>query len=313
MKLLIAVSAGLSVFLLCLAYLTTRGQRGAGTVKQRVQSLHNPEGRQMRRDEQMRDSFFSRVVRPLLIGIRQSLVKLTPRTLYGIAVKKTTAAGGSYKWGVEGFIAYWIVVSGLIALTMLLYLLTDSAPFGKRFSLCLIGTALGMYLPIAMINIRIKKRRGQILGQLPDMLDLLCVSVQAGLSFDAALRRICERMKGPLIEECALMLKEVRFGMTRRQALERLADRCALQEVSLWTAAIIQADKLGVGLGDILVIQADNMRESRRQHVRKLAQQAPIKMLLPLAVFIFPAMFVVTLLPTLLALLDNFGNLGGGK
>lgn len=311
MKLLLALCGGAAVFFVFLAILTARQRSGTEVVKKRVQSLQDPEERQALLDEQMHNSFFRRIISPVFDQIRRAMMKLTPRTLYEIAVKKTSAAGGSYKWGVEGFIVFWTVISGLVFFLMVLYLLNDPAPFTKRVAVFFIGTAIGAYIPIFLINIHIRKRRDQLLGQLPDMLDLLCISVQAGLSFDAALRRVAERMKGPLIEECALMLQEVRFGMTRRQALERLSDRCELQEVSLWTAAIIQADKLGVSLGDIMVIQADNMRESRRQHIKKLAQQAPIKMLLPLAAFIFPAIFVVTLLPTLLILASSFGQLGG--
>lgn len=311
MRLLLALCGGLSVFFLFVAFITARRQAGTETVKKRVQSLQDSEGRQALLDEQMRNSFFRRIINPFFDKIRRALMKLTPQALYGIAIRKTSAAGGSYQWGVEGFIVYWTIVSGLAVLLMLFYLLVDPAPLSKRVAVFFLGTAFGVYFPIFLVNIRIRRRRKQILAQLPDMLDLLCVSVQAGLSFDAALRRVTDRMKGPLIEECVLMLQEVRFGMTRRQALERLSDRCEMQEISLWTAAIIQADKLGVSLGDIMIIQADNMRESRRQYVKKLAQQAPIKMLLPLAVFIFPAMFVVVLLPTLLAMAASFGELTG--
>lgn len=313
MKLILAICLSFALFFFCygLLLLTLRKEDGAEYVKKRVRSLQDVKGQKSLLDTELQQSFFRRIISPLFEDIRQMLLKFTPHTLYEIAVKKTNAVGSSYKWGVEGFLVYWITVSGLIAFAMLFYFLTDAAPFAKRSAVALIGTLLGIYLPIFLINIHIKRRRTAILGQLPDMMDLLCISVQAGLSFDAALRRITDRMTGPLIEECALMLQEVRFGMTRRQSLERLADRCELQEVSLWTAAIIQADKLGVSLADTLVIQADNMRENRRQRVRKLAQQAPIKMLFPLAVFIFPAIFIVTLVPTFLAVIGSMQGLFG--
>jgi len=141
--------------------------------------------------------------------------------------------------------------------------------------------------------------------QLPEVLDLLCVSVQAGLSFDAALRKITVRMKGPLIDEFKHFQDDVRMGMIRRNAMKNLAARCDLQDVSLFMTALIQAEKLGSSMGKTLKNQADNIRERRRQYIKAKAMRAPIKILFPLILFIFPAIFVVTLFPALLSLLKN--------
>lgn len=140
---------------------------------------------------------------------------------------------------------------------------------------------------------------------MPEILDLLCVSVQAGLSFDAALRRIVDKMSGPLVDECGRMLEDVRMGLPRRQSLRMLADRCEVQDVTLFCTAIIQAERLGTGIGKTLSNQSANMRERRRQAVKAEAMKAPVKMLLPLVLFIFPALFVIVLLPSLLSLLKN--------
>lgn len=317
MKLLFALLGGMTVFFFFWALLLSWEQRGQ-SVKKRVQSLQTASGTGQQGQpgggapaSQQRVPFFKRVVEPLVGKARRLVMRLTPRTFHEIAVQKTNAAGGFYRWGVDGFIAYWMTVAtGTIVLT-LIYIFTAAFSFWQNAVIFLTGLAVGVYLPILLINLRIQKRRQAILRQLPDVLDLLCVSVQAGLSFDAALRHVVGKMSGPLLEECSRMLQELRFGMARKQALERLAERCYVQEVALFVAAVIQADKLGVSLANVLVIQADNMREMRRQLVKKKALEAPIKMLLPLGVFIFPAMFIVTLLPALLNLLNGFKGIFG--
>lgn len=316
MKLLFALLGGMAVFFFFWALLISWQQRGQ-SVKKRVQSLQTSTGGTQRQFSgeanaaQQRVPFYKRVVEPLAEKARACIARVTPRSFYEIAVQKTNEAGAFYRWGVDGFIAYWMsVATGSVILT-LIYIASADLSFWQNAVIFFMGVAAGVYLPIFLINIRIQRRRQAILRQLPDVLDLLCVSVQAGLSFDAALRHVAAKMTGPLIEECSRMLQELRFGMVRKQALERMAERCYVQEVSLFVAAVVQADKLGVSLANVLVIQADNMREMRRQIVKKKALEAPIKMLLPLGLFIFPAMFIVTLLPALLNVLSGFKGLLG--
>jgi len=155
------------------------------------------------------------------------------------------------------------------------------------------------------LNTMAQKRQEQIACQLPEVLDLLCVSVQAGLSFDAALSKITARMKGELIRECKHMQEDIRMGMVRRTAMKNMADRCDVQDVSLFMTSVIQAERLGTSMGKTLKNQADNIRERRRQYIKAEAMRAPVKIVFPLVIFIFPALFVVTLVPTLLFLIKN--------
>ena len=138
-----------------------------------------------------------------------------------------------------------------------------------------------------------------------EILDLLCVSVQAGLSFDASLHKITGRMKGPLVDEFRRFQDDVSMGMIRRTAMKNMAVRCELQDVSLFMTALIQAEKLGTSMGKTLRNQSDNIRERRRQYVKAQAMKAPVKIVFPLVLFIFPAIFVVALVPTLLSLMKN--------
>lgn len=141
--------------------------------------------------------------------------------------------------------------------------------------------------------------------QLPDVLDLLSISVQAGLSLDAAIRQMVERMKGPLIDEFRRMLRDTRMGMTRRRSMQLMSKRCGVQEIQLFVMSVTQSERLGASMSDTLQIQADNMRDVRRQRARNLAMKAPLKIIFPLVFCIFPALFLVVLAPSVLSLMQS--------
>jgi tight adherence protein C len=142
-----------------------------------------------------------------------------------------------------------------------------------------------------------RSRRERIKADLPDALDLLAVSVEAGLGFDGAIAKLTEHMDGPLAEEFGLTLGEMRIGESRQDALKRLSDRADTPELSSFTRAIIQADQLGTSLGRILRVQAADSRLRRQAAAEERAMKAPIKMLFPTVLFIFPAIFLVILGP----------------
>ena len=216
-------------------------------------------------------------------------------------------AGKGRVWTAQGYAVFWAIVVLVVIVIAIKYVYgrPDLAPV-QLVMLVIVFTAMGAAMPWIMLRIMAQKRQKLITKQLPEVLDLLCVSVQAGLSFDAALRRIVERMKGPLIEECTRMLEDVRMGLPRRQALRMMGERCEVQEVALFVTAIIQAERLGTSLGKTLNNQAINMRERRRQTVKAEAMKAPVKMIFPLVLFIFPSIFVIVLLPALLNMMKNF-------
>jgi tight adherence protein C len=152
----------------------------------------------------------------------------------------------------------------------------------------------------------VRSRQSAVAAELPDALDLLSVSVEAGLGFDGAVQKLTEHMKGPLIEEFELALGEMRIGEGRQEALKKMADRSASPEMASFVRAIIQADQLGISLGRILRIQAGDSRLKRQLAAEEKAMKAPIKMLFPTVLFIFPAMFIVVLGPAFLNLSKIF-------
>jgi tight adherence protein C len=170
-------------------------------------------------------------------------------------------------------------------------------------ALLLVG---GFIAPEFALGAKARSRREQIRADLPDALDLLAVSVEAGLAFDGALTKITEHMAGPLSDEFALALGEVRIGESRSEALKKLAERTGAPEVAAFTRAIIQADQLGISLGRILRVQAADTRNRRQMAAEERAMKAPVKMLFPTVLFIFPTMFIVILGPAMLSLLDLF-------
>jgi tight adherence protein C len=168
----------------------------------------------------------------------------------------------------------------------------------------LIVFLVGYMGPDFWLNARIRSRRDEMERELPDTLDLLTVSVEAGLGFDAALSKVCEKMNGPLIEEFETVAREIRVGETRRQALRNMGDRVESDDLRSFARSIIQADELGTSLGRTLKVQADDMRVHRQLAAEEKAMKAPVKMLFPTVLFIFPAMFIVILGPAALNILS---------
>jgi len=165
---------------------------------------------------------------------------------------------------------------------------------------------LGFMAPDFIVGAKARSRRDRIRQQLPDALDLLAVSVEAGMGFDGAIAKLTEYMDGPLTEEFGLTLNEIRIGESRQDALKKLAERADTPEISGFTRAIIQADQLGISLGRILRVQATDTRQRRQAAAEERAMKAPIKMLFPTVLFIFPAMFIIILGPAFLNLSKVF-------
>ncbi len=253
--------------------------------------------------------FSQRVLLPLLRSLEHSVRLLAPAEISAMLDRKLIIAGLQYKI-TPGRIIIIMAALGIFAGGLSIYRLRFADYLLiQKFIIILLAISVSAYLPIALLNIRIGKRKKAIFHQLPEVLDLLSVSVEAGLSFDAALRRIVDRMTGPLIDECRKFMGDVSMGMTRRAAMQRMAERCDVDEVSLFVTSIIQAERLGTSIGATLQIQAENVREVHRNYVKALALKAPIKIVFPLVFFIFPALLIVAVGPPLITIAEKLlGN-----
>ncbi|GFR35336.1 type II secretion system F family protein [Thermobrachium celere] len=176
----------------------------------------------------------------------------------------------------------------------------------KSLILALLVAFLTSFIYNFNLSKKIYRRKKNILRDLPYVLDLITVSVEAGLSFDGALAKVTENISGELSDEFAKTLKEIRMGIQRKVALRNLSERCEVKELSTFVTSLIQADELGVSLGKVLRIEAANLREQRKQAARENAMKAPIKMLFPLVFFIFPTIFIVILGPALIKIYNFF-------
>ena len=250
------------------------------------------------------EPFLQRVIKPLLSEMSRWIIRITPVGWRNSLRRKLTLAGNPGGLETGQFLALYLVV--IIAGTSTGSLLAKAA--GQPL-FALIGFGFGLLIPDFWLKGRIQNRQGAIQKSLPSFLDLLTVSVEAGLGFDAALARVTAKESGPLAEEFQRVLQEIRMGKPRRDALRDLGNRTEVKELSGFVTAIVQADQLGVSIGNVLRVQAQQMRRSRRQRAEEAAMKAPIKMLFPLVFFIFPSLFIVLLGPAVIQLIEAFKGL----
>lgn len=193
----------------------------------------------------------------------------------------------------------------IFALTVIIIYVINLS-LGKSLMLGFLTVGLYLYLQRFILLRQIEQRRRQIIKDLPYTLDLILVSVEAGLSFDGAIAKVVTNIPGPIADEFGKTLKEIRMGITRKVAMKNMSTRCNIRELSTLNTAIIQADELGVSLSNIIRIQGAMLREERKQKAREKALKAPVKILLPLILFIFPTIFIVILGPSLMKIAEIF-------
>lgn len=242
--------------------------------------------------------FGERVVVPAVEHLAAITLKLNPRVSTEAIGRRLIAAGLASRISATQFLAFktGLAFAGVVA----------GIAFGAVVApvlgilLAPLLAAVGFICPDTILTYRTRGRRERIRSELPDALDLLAVSVEAGLGLDGAIAKLTEHMSGALVDEFALTLGEMRVGEGRAEALKKLAERVPAPEVSAFVRSVIQAEQLGISLGRILRVQAADSRLRRQAAAEERAMKAPIKMLFPTALFIFPAMFVAILGPAFL-------------
>jgi len=258
--------------------------------------------------------FADRVLKPLLGRISHVVTRFTPGTQVDSVQLKLSQAGNPRNLTVEGFFGLKGVLSFGFAVfvALLLWLLPPQidAPDALHFVIYLtLATVIGFFFPDLWLRDEARKRRKLIQRQLPDTIDILSISVEAGLAFDAAIARMVAKASGPLMMEFEKYLLEVRLGKSRRDSMRQIIVRTGVDDVNTFISSILQADQLGVSISKVLRVQSEQMRMRRRQRAQTLAQQAPLKMLFPMILFIFPAVFVVILGPSIRNFMDSgFGH-----
>ena len=258
------------------------------------------------RDRELLDPLRIRAVMPVFRGLTSLGRRFTPVGYVDDARKKLIASGRFSPDALDRFLAIRVVSIVLIPVWfVLVYVVLD---YGGRNGLLMFGalTLASAIGPDAILNRQVAERAHAIRIKLPDILDLLTISVEAGLGFEQALDRTVAAVPGPLSEEFNRMLGEVRAGASRAEALRAMDERVDVPEIRSFVLALLQADTFGISIGRVLRAQADEMRIRRRQLAQEQAQKAPVKMLFPMVFCIFPSLFVVVLGPAIIQIMDNF-------
>jgi tight adherence protein C len=251
-------------------------------------------------------TFKDRALVPMKTGLARAVLRITPRASVETVTNKLLAAGLNRKVSPTSYLASKAVlgflgfVGGQVVASLAGALASKALLLGIAFAF------VGFMVPDVFVTLRMRSRKEILRAELPDALDLLAVSVEAGLGFDGAISKLTDHMDGPLADEFALALGEMRIGESRQNALTKMMKRVGTPEFSSFVRAIIQADQLGISLGRILKVQASDTRNRRQLAAEERAMKAPIKMLFPTVIFIFPAMFIVILGPAFMNLSELF-------
>ena len=252
--------------------------------------------------------FSERTLRPLVGRLSKMGGRLGSASSTDVAEKRLAMAGNPGDLRVTDWIGVKILVG--IATGAIMFLLFGLASAGPAagIGLGVLGLGIGFLIPEFWLGSKIKARQKVILKMIPDTLDLLTISVRAGLGFDAALAKVVEKLPGPLTDEFRRALAEVRVGKARRDALRDMIPRTNVAPLSAFVGAIIQAETLGVSISKVLQVQSDQLRIERRQRAEEMAAKAPIKMLFPLVGCIFPSLFIVILGPAMISVMQAMGS-----
>jgi tight adherence protein C len=259
------------------------------------------------REEQLKRSVVERLVFPFVGRVVGSITRLTPLDLYARTNRLIVLAGSPSNLTAERIVAFKILFGiGGLAFGLLV---APLLPFkGLVVSVIVVGLSamIGYTAPSAGLASRANKRQKEIRKALADTMDLLTISVEAGLGFDAALAQVVKNVPGPLSEEIARMLQEMQIGVPRAEALRHLTERTDVEELDGFVLSMIQADKYGVGIAKVLRSQATELRQKRRQRAEEVAQKVPLKLLFPTIFMILPALFIVILGPGAIRVVNLF-------
>jgi tight adherence protein C len=252
-----------------------------------------------------RASVVSRVVGPVFAGLVRILGGLLPKSLLAGVERKLVIAGEPMT--MNGFLTMVVIATGGATGLGLMVVVA----MGSSIGLVQIGilgglTLVGFYLPFHIVTSRARQRQHAIIKSLADAFDLITTCVEAGLGLDAALSRVAEKVEGPFAQELARSLRDIALGKARKDALKELGERTQVPDLIQFTNAVVQAETMGSSVGTVLRVQADQLRIKRRQRAEEQAYKAPVKMLFPLVLFVFPTLFIVILGPAIITIMQGF-------
>ena len=261
---------------------------------------------------EMAQPFSERVIYPIARKLGEFTMKFTPQNWLNTISRKLELAGSPSKLDPTLFLALQFVSAVGFGLIMFIFLkvLGSRIPGGRVFLFTAGITILGFFFPQYQLSRMISKRQKNIRQAMPDALDLLTICVEAGLGFEAAMAKVAEKWESQLSLAFSRVIQEIQLGKLRREALHDMQDNIGLSEMTSFVAAVIQSEQLGVSMSKVLRIQADQMRIRRRQLAEEEAHKAPIKMLIPMGLLIFPSLLLILFTPAALKIIQSgiFGS-----
>ena len=261
--------------------------------------------------EELDPSFNDRVLTPVLdrfVGLGK---RLTPNDYAERLQTKLDVAGNPPGWTVDRIVSLKVIGIAVGVVVGALFAFLLGWPFIRVLIVSGLGGVLGYYAPNLYLYQKGHDRTEQMQRALPDALDLLSISVEAGLGFDSALSQVARNTEGPLAQEFARVLQEMQIGLGRAAALRALGERSALPDLRSFTSAMVQADSFGIPIGQVLRVQSSEIRTKRRQRAEEQAQKVPVKIMIPLVMFILPCLFIAVIGPAVIGLMGVFGSGGG--
>lgn len=304
LPIIIAASVFATVLFFMLGFLAQSG--GSVAARQRLESF--TKGAPELEVKPETPSFGARVLAPAIHGASRLFGNLLPKSMLSGVERKLVLAGEPMT--MTGFLTMAMISTvSSVGLGFLIYYAMGAGIGVKQLGVLLGFSGVGFYLPFYIVNSRAKQRQGAIIRSLPDAFDLITTCVEAGLGLDAALSRVAEKVEGPFAQELSRALRDIALGKTRREALKELGERTGVPDLIQFTNAVIQAESMGSSIGTVLRVQSVQLRVRRRQRAEEQAYQAPVKMLFPLVLFIFPTLFIVILGPAAITIMNGFeGN-----
>jgi tight adherence protein C len=250
--------------------------------------------------------FSERVIMPFMRRLGEVSTRFTPQNVLEQTRKKLELAGNPGRMDASTFmILHFVAAVFLGGLIFVFTLFSHTIGLPIKILMVVVFTVLGYFLPDLLLKSRIDSRQKSVRRAMPDALDLLTICVEAGLGFDAAMSKVHEKWENELALAFGRVIREIQLGKLRRDALRDMADRLGIAEMTSFVAAIVQSEMLGVSMAKVLRIQSDQMRVRRRQYAEEQAHKAPIKMIFPMGLLIFPALMIVLLTPAALRLMGS--------
>ncbi|MCF6095655.1 type II secretion system F family protein [Thermovorax subterraneus] len=260
------------------------------------------------REVELSVPLFHRFFRPILKNTARFAVRLLPLFDEEVLTKKLVEAGRPYNLSPREFVALKFLLSGFLGFIMYLGFEIATFPVIQHLALSAAGGLGGWLLPDVFLNSLIRNRKEKVEKELPEVLDLITVCIEAGLGFDGAMTKVVEKYSGMLAEEMSQVLSEVRMGKPRREALRKMAERLDVDDLSSFVSSVIMAEQLGISMGNVMRVQSREVRNKRRQRIQEAVMKAPIKMLIPIVVLIFPSLFIILLGPAVIQLMRIFAK-----